>query len=132
MKTSAQETFQSPQLLDGCRNLAQPVDERRASPNLVQTDRALKKQVGTLAEQPSKTPRLDENSDKLFHVRRIKYLISCSCAYDDGSWKAPVCLSILSAVGQIVAGQVEDDLHAAIGQNAFATVGKPGHAAVPQ
>ncbi len=93
---------------------------------------ALKKQVGALAEQPGKTSRLDQNPDKLFHVRRIEYLISCSCTYDDGWRKASVCLSILSAVGEIAAGQIEDDLHAAIGQNAFAAVGKRGCPAVPQ
>src|SRR5580704_8366743 len=75
MKTSAQETFQSPQLLEGCRNLAQPVDERRASPNLVQTDRALKEQVGTLAEQPSKTPGSIKipTSSSMFAVSSTSY-----------------------------------------------------------
>jgi hypothetical protein len=131
MKTSAQETFESPQLLDGCGNLAQPFRERRASPDLFQTDRALKKQVGALAEQPRKTSRLDQNPDHLFHIRRIHYPISRSRTYDDGSRKVPVCLSILSAVGEIPAGQIEDDLHAAIGQNAFAVVGKSGCPAVP-
>src|ERR1700678_3946389 len=106
MKTSAQETFESPQLLDRCGNLAQLFRERRASPDLFQTDRALKKQVGALAEQPRKTSRLDQNPDKLFHVLCINYLISGSRTYDDGLWKAPVCLSILSAVGEIPAGQI--------------------------
>src|SRR6202050_3597355 len=132
MKTSAQEASQSPQLLDGCRNLAQPVRKRRASPDLFQTDRALKKQVGALAEQLRETARLDQNPDHLFHVRRIHNSVSCPRTYDDGSWKTPVCFSILSAVGEIVAGQIEDDLHVAIRQNAFAAVGKPGRAAVPQ
>ena len=81
---------------------------------------------------PGKTSRLDQNPDHLFHVRRIHKSISCSRTYDDGSWKTPVCLSVLSAVGEIVAGQIDDDLHAAIRQNAFAAVGKPGRAAVPQ
>src|ERR1700722_7520647 len=118
IKTSGQKTFQSPQLLDRCGNLVQPVDERRASPDLFQTDRALKKQVGEVPEQPGKASGLDQNPDKPLHVRRIEYLISYSCSYNDGGWKASVCLSILSAVGEIAAGQIEDDLHAAIGQNA--------------
>ena len=104
MQTSGQENFQGPQFLDRCRNLAQPVDERRASPDLFQTDRALKKQVGTLAEQPCKTSRPDQNPDHLFHIRRIHYPVSCSRTDDDGWRKAPVCLSILSAVGEIAAG----------------------------
>src|SRR6202522_1214519 len=132
MKTSAQEAFQSPQLLDWCRNLAQPVRERRASPDLFQTDRALKKQVGALAEHPRETSGLDQNPDHLFHVRRIHYPKSCPRTYDDGSWKAPARFSVLSAVGEIAAGQIEDDLHAAIGQNAFAAMGKPRSPAVPQ
>ena len=132
MKTSGQESFQGPQLLDRGRDLAQPVRDRRASPDLVQTDSALKKQVGALAEQPRETSRLDQNSDHLFQVRRMYYPISCSRTYDDGSWKPPACLSILSAVREIAAGQIKDDLYAAIGQNAFAAVGKPGRATIPQ
>src|SRR6202167_6782999 len=126
MKTSAQETFESPQLLDGCGHRAQPFRERRACPDLFQTDRALKKQVGALAEQPRKTSRLDQNPDHLLHVRCIHYPKSSPRPYDDGSWKAPARFSVLSAVGEIAAGQIEDDLHAAIGQNAFAAMGKPG------
>jgi hypothetical protein len=132
VKASGQENFQRPQFFDGCGNLAQPFRERRARPDLFQTDRALKKQVGAIAEQLRETSRLDQNPDHLFHVRRIHKSVSCSRTYDDGSWKAPACLSILSAVGEIAAGQIEDDLYASIGQNAFAALGRLGRPAVPQ
>jgi hypothetical protein len=58
--------------------------------------------------------------------------MSCSRTYDNGWRKTPVCLSILSAVGEIVAGKIEDDLHAAIRQNTFAMVGDVGRATVPE
>jgi len=131
IKMSSEKNFQRPKLLDGCRNFAQPVRERHARTNLFQPDRAFKEQIGALTEQPGEASRLNHNPNNLLHVRGIDYLISCSRTYHDSSRKAPVCGSILSAAGEIAAGQIEDNLHAARRQNTFAMVGDVRRATVP-
>lgn len=42
------ELFESSKLLGWCRDFVQSLDDTRASPNIVQRDRLLKKQIGTL------------------------------------------------------------------------------------
>ena len=84
-----------------------------------------------LAEEARKASRLDDDTGELFHVRRIDHLIPCSCAHNNRFRKPPFYRSIFAAVGQVVAGKIEDDLHTAVGQNPFAAMRDAGCATVP-
>jgi hypothetical protein len=68
----------------------------------------------------SKATRSYYNSCRLLHVRGVNDLVAVPHTHDDSSQMLFVSASIFAAVGEVVTRQIEDDLHTAIGKNAFA------------
>ena len=103
-KAAGQEYVHSRELVGGNWEVTQPVCKGRVRANVLETDGALKEQVGSFMKQPGKASGFNYDSEQLFHIFCSDDLVSCSSANDDGLGKTLGCLSIFSAVGEVVTG----------------------------
>ena len=103
-KTAGQEDVHCRELVGGNWEVTQPVCKGCARANVLETDGALKEQVGSFVKQPGKASGFNHDSEQLFHILCSDDLVPCSRANDDGLGKTLACLSIFSAVGEVVAG----------------------------
>jgi hypothetical protein len=70
-----QEHVENPEPFGWYRRLAQSVYKARANPHIIQSDGPLKKQIGTLTEQPCKSSRLEQNPRQALPC--LRYQLPC-------------------------------------------------------
>lgn len=101
------------------------------TPDAFKIDAAVAEQVGAVADEGREPAGLEDNPDKVRHVRGFYNLVDGTGSdYECGG--LPDGLAAFRTVEQEIASQVEDDLNAAGGQNALAAVVRIRHLRVPK
>ena len=128
-----QECFQAAKPRTGSGDLAQAVAKRvsRGAPNVFEANTPIAEEIDGIACKREKAAGVEDDANEIGHVGGVDNFVGRAGA-DDKRRRHPMRGLAFGAIEQEVALEVEDDLHAAGGQNALAGMGRMLDAGIPE